>query len=153
MDAELVITTVEQLKAAGPDLSKQVPALVKLGEWYLKKAKTTSNAADFTKANALYNAALVRTRKIHHEMNEDQILQRIVETYREFLHTFADGDEKFDADEIRDEIHSHKEFLVTERQTLKERVDEISSFLSKSNTTTKEHEVFENFIFKFNFTL
>ena len=146
MDAE-VVTTVKQLKAAGTDLSKQVPALVKLGECYLKKAKTTSNAADFTKANALYNAALVRTRKIRHEMNEDQILQRIVETYREFLRVFADGDEKFNSDEIRNEIHSHKEFLVTARRTLKERVDKISSFLSKSKTTKEEDEVSENFMF------
>ena len=41
--------TVEQLRAAGTDLSKQVPALFKLGEWYLRKAKATSNSVDFTK--------------------------------------------------------------------------------------------------------
>ena len=44
---------VETLK----DLSKQVPALVKLVEWYLDKAKKTMNANDFTKAEALFNAA------------------------------------------------------------------------------------------------
>ena len=38
MDEEIGII-VQQLKAVGTDASKQVPALVKLGEWYLKKAK------------------------------------------------------------------------------------------------------------------
>ena len=47
-----VSTIVELLKEADKDLSKQVPPLVKLGEWYLDKAKTTNNANDFTKADA-----------------------------------------------------------------------------------------------------
>ncbi len=88
MDEEIGII-VEQLKAVGTDASKLVPALVELGEWYLKKAKTTANGADFTKAGALYNAALVRSRLVNHETDEDKILRRIVETYREFLQAFA----------------------------------------------------------------
>ena len=141
MDAEVNVA-VEQLRAAGNDLSKQVPALVELGEWYLKKAKATSNPADFTKANALYNAALARSRSIQHEINEDQILQQIVLTYCEFLHTFADGDEKFDANKIKEEIHFHREFLVNERRIFKERVDQLRSFLSKNDKSMDEHQVF-----------
>ena len=49
-----VSTIVKSLKEAGKDLTKQVPSLVKLGEWYLDKAKTTINANDFTKADALF---------------------------------------------------------------------------------------------------
>ena len=77
-DKRDVSLTVEQLKAAGSDVSKQVPPLLELGEWYLKQAKTSLNGSDFTKANALYNAALVRSRSVKHEIGEDQILRRIV---------------------------------------------------------------------------
>ena len=144
MDVEVNVTATEQLRAAGNDPSKQVPALVELGEWYLKKAKTTSNAADFTKANALYNAALVRSRSTRHEIDEDHIMQQIVKTYCEFLHTFADDNEKLDADKIRDEIKSHNKFLEKERQSFKKRFGEIDSFLSKNDKTMDEHQVFEN---------
>ena len=68
---------VKQLRAAGTNQSKQVPAIFKLGEWYLRKAKATLNSVDFTKANALYNAALVRSRCVDHEIGEDEILQKI----------------------------------------------------------------------------
>ena len=144
MDVEVNVTDTEQLRAAGNDLSKQVPALVELGKWYLKKAKTTSNATDVTKANALYNAALVRSRSTHHEIDKDHIMQQIVETYCEFLYTFTDGNEKLDADKIRNEIDSHKKFLVQERQSFKKRFGEIDSFLSKNDKTEGEHQVFEN---------
>ena len=122
-----VSTIVETLKEAGKDLSKQVPALVKLGEWYLDKAKITMNANDFTKADALFNAALVRSRHVRHEIDEDQILRRMVETYREFLATFAkDHDGGMSVEEIRNEIHSHKKWIARERESLKERIDENS---------------------------
>ena len=144
MDLEVNVTDTEQLRAAGTNLWKQVPALVELGKWYLKKAKTTSNPTDFTKADALYNAALVRSRSTHHEIDEDHIKQQIVKTYCEFLHTFADGNEKLDADKIRDEIDSHQEFLAKERKSFKKRFGEIDSFLSKNDKTEGEHQVFEN---------
>ena len=123
---EDVSTIVETLKEADKDLSKQVPALVKLGEWYLNKAKTiTVNANDFTKADALFNAALVRSRRVHHGIDEDQILRRIVETYCEFLASFGkDGDNGMSVDEIRNEIDSHKEWVAQERKMLKKRVDQ-----------------------------
>ena len=144
MDVEVNVTATEQLRAAGNDPSKQVPALVELGKWYLKKAKTTSNAADLTKANALYNAALVRSRSTHHEIDEDHIKQQIIKTYCEFLHTFADDNEKLDADKIRDEIKSHNKFLKKERRRFQKRFGEIDSFLSKNDKTMGEHQVFEN---------
>ena len=128
-----VSTIVETLKEAGEDLSKQVPALVKLGEWYLDKAKTTTNANDFTKADALFNAALVRSRHVRHEIDEDQILRRIVETFREFLATFAKGDGT-SVEEIRNEIDSHKKWVARKRESLKERIDENSE-------TKREDEV------------
>ena len=109
-----VSTIVEPLKEADKDLSKQVPPLVKLGEWYLDKGKTTINANDFTKANALFNAALVRSRHVRHEINEDQILKRIVRTYREFLLAF--GKDEMSVDEIRKEIDSHKEWVAEKRK-------------------------------------
>ena len=121
---EDVTTIVETLKEADKDLSKQVPALVKLGEWYLNEAKKTENANDFTKADALFNAALVRSRHVHHGTDEDQILRRIVETYREFLASFAKDDDGMSVDEIRNEIDSHKEWVARERKILKERVDQ-----------------------------
>ena len=79
-----VSAIVESLKEADKDLTKQVPPLVKLGEWYLDKAKKSMNPNDFTKANALFNAALVRSRHVRHEIGEDQIVRRIVGTYRKF---------------------------------------------------------------------
>ena len=121
-------TTVEVLEEAGKDLSKQVPALVKLGDWYLDKAKITMNGNDFTKANAVFNAALVRSRHVRHEIDEDQILKRLVETYREFLATFAKDGYEMSVDEIRNEIDSHKKWpwVAGERKSLKERVDQNS---------------------------
>ena len=65
-----VSLAVKELKEAGQDSAKQMPALFKLGECYLKKAKTTANGADFTKASALYNAALVRSTNTKHEIDE-----------------------------------------------------------------------------------
>ena len=118
-----VSTIVESLTEADKDLSKQVPPLVKLGEWYLDKAKITINANDFTKANALFNAALVRSRHVRHEIDEDQILRKIVGTYREFLLAF--GKDEMSIDEIRKEIDSHKEWVAEKRKTLKERMNEI----------------------------
>ena len=141
MDVEVNVTATEQLRAAGKDLSKQVPALVELGKWYLKKAKTTSNPADFTKANALYNAALVRSRSIHHKIDEDHIMQQIVETYDEFVHTLTNCNDKLDPDEIRNEIDFHKKFLAKERQSFKERLGEIESLLRKNDVTEDEHQV------------
>ena len=128
---------VESLKEAGQDLSKQVPPLVNLGEWYLDKAKTTINANDFTKANALFNAALVRSRHVRHEIDEDQILRRIVKTYREFLIACTKDGDRMSVDEIRHEIDSHKEWVACERRLCKERLNEID----QSYKTKKEDEV------------
>ena len=145
MDEEIdVSVTVEQLKSARRDVSKQIPALLKLGDSYLKSAKTTSLGDDFTKANALYNAALVRSRLVNEGIDDDQILRRIVETYREFLYAFASGEE-ICLDEIRNEINSHKEFLAHERRSFKERVDEIDSgFNTNDKLTDDQYEVFTN---------
>ena len=131
-----VSVTVEQLRAAGTDISKQVPALFKLGEWYLRKAKRTSNGADFTKANALYNAALVRSRSGYFK-----VYRRIVETYREFLYPFAKDGDEISVDEIRNEIDSHKEWIARERRIFKERVDEIDSSCKPDDKTEREYEV------------
>ena len=133
---------VESLKETDKDLTKQVPPLVKLGEWYLNKAKTTINANDFTKANALFNAAFVRSRHVRHEIDEDQILRKIVETYREFLVAFG-KDDKMSVDEIRNEIDSHKEWVAWERRLFKERVNEID----QNYETKKEDEVLKINIF------
>ncbi|XP_028399863.1 uncharacterized protein LOC114523203 [Dendronephthya gigantea] len=131
----------EQLKVAGTDLSKQVPALLGLGEWYLKKAKTTANGADFTKADALYNAALVRSRLANHEIGEEQIiLTRIVETYQEFLYALP-NELKVSVDEIRNEIDSHKKFLANERRIIKERVKEIDSRSNGDKKTEDHYEI------------
>ena len=140
MDEDIDVS-VEQLRAAGTDLSKQVPALLKLGEWYLRKAKTTSNGADFTKANALYNAALVRSKSVNHEIGEDQIRRGIVETYREFLCAFAKGNDEISPDEIQNEIDSHKKWIARERRIFKERVDEIDSSCNPDDKTEREYEV------------
>ena len=139
-------TIVEPLKEAGKDLSKQVSPLVKLGEWYLDKAKTTMNANDFTKANALFNAALVRSRHVRHEIDEDQILRKIVGTYREFLVAFA-KDDRMSVDDIRNEIDSHKEWAAQKRKILKERVNEID----QNSETQQKDEVLK--INMFHYTL
>jgi hypothetical protein len=110
----------------------------------LKKAKTTLNGADFTKANALYNAALVRSRRVHHEIEEDQILRRIVKTYREFLYAFAKDDFGISVDEIQNEIDSRKRFLANERRVFKERVDEIKSCFNTNDKTEDQYKVFLN---------
>ena len=133
--------TVKQLREAGTNLSKQVPALFKLGEWYLRKAKATSNSVDFTKANALYNAALVRSRRVDHELGEDEILQKIVETYRTFLYALADNNEDVSTDEIRNEIECHKDFLANERRVIKERVDEIDSCFDANDKADEQYQV------------
>ena len=142
MDEDIdVSVAAEQLRAAGTDLSKQVPALLKLGDWHLRKAKTISNGADFTKANALYNAALVRSRIANHEIGEDQILRGIVETYREFLYVFAKDNDEISVDEIQNEIDSHKEWIARERRIFKDRVDEIDSSCNPDDKTEREYEV------------
>lgn len=143
-----VTATVEQLRAARIDPSKQVPPLVKLGEWYLNKAKAYgADLSDFTKADALFNAAIVRSRLVNHDIGEDQILQRIVETYRDFLYAFA-NEKEIDKDEICSEIDSHKEFLANERKILKERLNEVDCRFNRNDETEGEdqYEVFKNYI-------
>ena len=135
-----VSVTIHQLKLAGTDSSKQVPPLVELGNWYLKKAKTTLLAADFTNASGLYNAALARCRSVKHDIGEDQILRRIVETYREFLYAFAKDDEESSADEIQNEIHFYKEWIAHERSAIKERLDEIDSRYNRNGANVSEGE-------------
>ena len=141
-----VSTIVKSLKEAGKDLSKQVPPLVKLGEWYLDKAKKNINANDFTKADALFNAALVRSRHVRHEIDEDQIQRRIVKTYREFLVAFGKDDE-MSFDEIRNEIDSHKEWVADKRKIFKERVNDID----QNRETEQKDEVLK--INMFHYTL
>ena len=145
MGEEINVTaTVEQLRAAGIDPSKQVPSLVKLGEWYLKKAKACgADLSNFTKAEALFNAALVRSRLVNHEIGEDQILQKIVETYRDFLYAF-ENEKEVCVDKIRNEIDSHKEFLANERKILKEHLNEIDSRFNRNDED--QYEVFKNYI-------
>ena len=139
-----VTATVEQLRAAGIDPSKQVPSLVKLGEWYLRKSKACgADLSNFTKAEALFNAALVRSRLVNHEIGEDQILQKIVETYCDFLYAF-ENEKEVCVDKIRNEIDSHKEFLANERKILKERLNEIDSRFNRNDED--QCEVFKNYI-------
>ena len=140
LDQYDVSTIVNSLKEAGKDLLKQVPPLVKLGEWYLSKAKTTINANDFTKANALFNVALVRSRCIRHDIDEDQILGRIIETYREFSGEFAKDDDGMSVDEIRNEIRSHKQWVAEKRKTFKERLDNIG----QNRETEDDYKVLKN---------
>ena len=135
-----VSTIVESLKEADKDLTKQVPPLVKLGECYLDKAKTTINANDFTKANALFNAALVRSRHVRHEIDEDQILRKIVETYREFLVAIGKDDDGMSVDEIQYEIDSHKECVAEKRKIFKERVNDID----QNRKTEQKDEVLKD---------
>ncbi len=124
MDEEIgVSVVVGQLKEAGSDPSKQVRPLLQLAHWYLGKFKTTANCADATKANALYNAALVRSIMVNHEVGEGQIISGIAETYRAFLSAFTSGRD-VDLGEIRNEICSHKEFIAKERKILKERLEQ-----------------------------
>lgn len=120
-----VAAIVQTIKATGNDPLKQVPPLLKLGEWYLDKAKTTANGADFGKAAALFNAAFVRSRSLNHEIDEDQILGRIVGTHCEFLCAFTKDDGKINKDGIRCEIDSHKHWIARERRIFRERIDEI----------------------------
>ena len=117
-----VSTAVEQLKSAGKDPSKQLPALVKLGDWYLNKAKTTSIASDFTKAAALYNAALERRRRLNKGTSDEQIRRGLVATYREFLNVFATEDKSMNVDDTQNEIRSHKEWIARERRLIKDRI-------------------------------
>lgn len=147
MDEQFDISTAaEELKSAGKDPSKQLPVLLKLGDLYIKKARTTSNGGDFTKGNALYNAAFVRSRLVNDgTANDDQIFRRIVETYREFLHLFGNVVE-ISLDEIRQEISSHKEFLASERQNFKDRLDEIGSSFNRNHKTEDQYEVFISYI-------
>ena len=113
---------VAQLKEAGSDPSRQIRPLLQLADWYLREFKTNAKSADATKANALYNAALVRSNLVNYEVGEEQIIPGIVETYRAFSLTFT-NDEDVGKDEICDEICSHKEFIAKERRILKERLE------------------------------
>ena len=142
MDEEIdAAIAAQELKSAGKDVSKQIPALLKLGDWYLNSAKKTSLGADFTKANALYNAALVRSKLVNEGNDDNQIIRRIVETYREFLYAFASVEE-ICSHEIRNEIKSHNEFLAHERRSIRERVDEIDfSFNVNHELTDQQYEV------------
>ena len=44
--------------------------------------------------------------------------------------------------EIRHEIHSHKEFLANERRIFKERVDKIDSCFNTKDKTEDEYKVY-----------
>ena len=137
LNQDNVLTIIKPLKEAGKDVWRQVPALLKLGEWYLDKAKTTIDASDLTKADALFNAALVRSRRVRHEVDEGQILRRIVETYREFLHAFARNDDELSDEQIRKEIGSHKEWVAEQRRIINVRVNEID----QNHKTKRKDEV------------
>lgn len=133
---------VKQLKEAGKDPSKQVPALFTLGECYLQQAKATANGADFAKANALYNAALVRSRSTSHEIDVKRILRRVVETYHEYLLTLGNNsNHKFSVGEIQHEIDSHKEWIAHERSLFKQRLNEIDSSFNRKEEDEKNIEV------------
>lgn len=141
MDEEQIRITVQALRDAGIDSLKQVSPLLKLGEWYLMKANASLDGADFTKANALFNAAYVRCPRVNSEnIDKEQVRRRIVETYRDFLSAFA-NDDKVSVDEIQNEIESHAMFLANERKILKDRVDEIDSCYSKSDKTYEQLKV------------
>ena len=123
MDEESDISVVvAQLKEAGSDPSRQIRPLLQLADWYLREFKTNAKCADATKANALYNAALVRSNLVNYELGEDQIIPGMVETYRAFSSTFTNDDD-VSVDEIRNEICSHKEFIAKERKILKARLE------------------------------
>ena len=148
-----VSAVFEQLKDAGSDPSRQILPLLKLAEWHLRKSKTTAIGADFTKANALYNAALVRSRLVNREVgevpSEDEIVRGIIDTYRLFLLTFTNN-EDVGVDEITDEINTHKQFLANERRIFKERLDDLHScFIKPRDGTYLEHqyEVLKNYKF------
>jgi hypothetical protein len=141
-----ISVTVEELRAAGSDVSKQMQALLNLGNCYLKKAKTTTNGDDFTKADALFNAALVRSKLVNHEIS-GEILRKIVETYREFLLSSPNVAVEICANDIRHEIDSHKEFLANERRIFKERLDEIDSCFNTTDKTEDEYKVIKNYMF------
>ena len=79
---------------------------------------SSSDSGDFTKADALFNAALVRSK--HRNHNIDEIHHAIFDTYREFLLSVCNGAE-VSLPEIRHEIDSHKQFLSNERRIFKER--------------------------------
>ena len=146
MDEEIVSSAVaEQLRAAGSDVSKQISPLLQLGKWYLKRAKTTADGCDFTKAGGLFNAALARSRLLESGNDENEILQGISETYREILLAFA-KDKRISEDEIQDEVDSHKKWIAHERQIFKERVEKIDSSFNRNDKTEEQYEVFINFV-------
>ncbi len=149
-----VLAAVEQLKDAGSDPSRQVLPLLKLAEWHLRKSKATTNGADFTKANALYNAALVRLGLVKREVgevpSEDEIVRGIIDTYRAFLLTFTNN-EDVGVGEITDEINLHKQFLTNERRIFKERLDELDScFIKPRDGINAEHQYEVLKSYKFN---
>ena len=144
MDEETVPPAVaEQLRAAGGEVPKQIPPLLKLGKWYLKRAKTTADGGDFTKAGGLFNAALARSRLEENENDENEILREITETYREFLLAFA-KDKIISEDEIQNEMDSHKKWIADKRRVFKERVDQIDSSFTRNDESDDQYEVFLN---------
>lgn len=148
MDEVIVSSAVaEELRAAGSEVSKQVPALLKLGKLYLKRAKATADGGDFTKSGGLFNAALVRSRLVENGNDGDEILQEISETYREFLLAFA-HDKRISEDEIQTEVRSHKKWIADERRNFKERVDKIDSSFNRNDENEDQYEVFINFMIK-----
>ena len=144
MDEETVPPAVtEQLRAAGSEVSKQIPPLLKLGKWYLKRAKTTADGGDFAKAGGLFNAALARSRLEENENDENEILREITDTYREFLLAFA-KDKRVSEDEIQNEVDFHKKWIADKRRVFKERVDQIDSSVNRNDENEDQYEVFIN---------
>lgn len=132
------LDSVKDLREAGDDEARQSSALMKLGEWYTREAKTTGNCADFVKANGLFNAALVRMRMMKCELQEEVALSRIVYTYQAFLRVVTNSEVVASSEEVRDEIRRHKDFLEDERKKIKSRVEDISTDFERNPRTGAE---------------
>ncbi|XP_035672291.1 uncharacterized protein LOC118413189 [Branchiostoma floridae] len=106
-------------------LSKEAEGLQKLGDVYKERGRQGGDGRDFTKAVALYNAALVRSDS---ESTKGTLLKFIKEVEGCFIQTFTDHPSEpspyeLDGKKHRELLYTHRAWVETELKTIDEEFD------------------------------
>ncbi|XP_019625557.1 PREDICTED: uncharacterized protein LOC109470898 [Branchiostoma belcheri] len=105
-------------------LRKEVEGLQKLGDVYKERGRQGEDGRDFTKATALYNAALARS---DNDLTKDALVKSIKETERHFTQTFTDHPYEpspYELDkEHKQQLNKHRALVERELRAIDEKFD------------------------------